>query len=305
MIIQMLQYLIFFSSLSALLLGARLLTNSARHMAKAAGISEFVIGATVVAFGTSLPELAASLFAMHSTHTGLVVGNVIGSNIANIGLALGLSSLLYPIYVSRQISDIDVPLLLASATATLVVFIDLNVTWMEGLALIAMYLAFLHHEIKSHQESKREAGEKYDPKQFAAFFAGLAMLYIGARYLISSALSISLQLEIDESLVAFFLMAVGTSLPEIATSVLAAKRGRTEIALGNVLGSNAFNSLIILGASSFIAPVAADSSFLFATIPTMVLLSFLFGFMALNNTVTRLEGILLFLIYCMLAINII
>ncbi len=301
----MLRYLIFLTSLSALLLGARLLTNSARHMAKAAGISEFVIGATVVAFGTSLPELASSLFAMHSTHSGLVVGNVIGSNIANIGLALGLTSLLYPIYVSRQISDTDVPLLLASATATLVAFIDLQVTWPEGAALIVMYLAFIKHEIDSHRRSQAASREKINGRQIAAFFAGMMLLYFGAKYLISSTLAISLDLDLNESLVAFFLLAIGTSLPELATSIIAARSGRPEMVMGNVLGSNAFNSLIVLGSCSLIAPVAADSSFLITTIPAMILLSFLLGFMALNNTITRLEGILLFLIYLVLSINLI
>ena len=302
---EMLQFLIFVFSLSALLLGAKLLTNSARHIARVAGVSEFVIGATVVAFGTSMPELASSIFAILSGHPVLVVGNVIGSNVANIGLALGLASLLFPIYVSRQITDTDIPLLLASAIATLVVFIDLQVTWVEGIALILMYLAFINHELGQHRNSERTAREKLDLKQVAGFFLGMALLYFGAKYLVSSALAISQDMNISESLIAFFLVALGTSLPEIATSVMAARSGRYEIALGNVLGSNSFNSLIILGTSSLFATVTVESDFLFSTLPAMILLSFLLGFMSLNNTITRLEGILLFLIYCLLAINII
>jgi len=301
----MLQFLIFVFSLSALLLGAKLLTNSARHIAKVAGVSEFVIGATVVAFGTSMPELALSIFAMLSGHPGLVVGNIIGSNVANIGLALGLASLLFPIYVSRQITDTDIPLLLASAIATLVVFIDLQVTWVEGIALILMYLAFINHELGQHRNSERTAREKLDRKQVAGFFLGMVLLYLGAKYLVSSALAISQDMNISESLIAFFLVALGTSLPEIATSLMAARSGRYEIAMGNVLGSNSFNSLIILGTSSLFATVTVESDFLFSTLPAMILLSFLLGFMSLNNTITRLEGILLFLIYCLLAINII
>lgn len=302
---EMLQFLIFVFSLSALLLGAKLLTNSARHIAKVAGVSEFVIGATVVAFGTSMPELALSIFAMLSGHPGLVVGNIIGSNVANIGLALGLASLLFPIYVSRQITDTDIPLLLASAIATLVVFIDLQVTWVEGIALILMYLAFINHELGQHRNSERTAREKLDRKQVAGFFLGMVLLYLGAKYLVSSALAISQDMNISESLIAFFLVALGTSLPEIATSLMAARSGRYEIAMGNVLGSNSFNSLIILGTSSLFATVTVESDFLFSTLPAMILLSFLLGFMSLNNTITRLEGILLFLIYCLLAINII
>jgi cation:H+ antiporter len=242
---------------------------------------------------------------MLSGHPGLVVGNIIGSNVANIGLALGLASLLFPIYVSRQITDTDIPLLLASAIATLVVFIDLQVTWVEGIALILMYLAFINHELGQHRNSERTAREKLDLKQVAGFFLGMALLYFGAKYLVSSALAISQDMNISESLIAFFLVALGTSLPEIATSVMAARSGRYEIAMGNVLGSNSFNSLIILGTSSLFASVTVESDFLFSTLPAMILLSFLLGFMSLNNTITRLEGILLFLIYCLLAINII
>lgn len=299
----MIEFLIFLLSLPALYLGARFLTNGARELAKVVGISEFVIGATVVAFGTSLPELASSAIAMLSDHPEIVVGNVIGSNLANIGIALGLAGMLYPIYVSRQITDIDIPLLLASAAVNLVVFIDLNVTWIEGLILVLMYLAFLNHEISQHNNASTVAEGKLHPKHLISIVAGAALLYLGARYLISSVLIISETRNISESVVAFLLVALGTSLPEIATTVVAAKEGKGEIAVGNVLGSNAFNSLIILGSSSFLGAISVDSSFLYSTLPAMIVVSVLLGFMALNNRITRLEGTFLFLIYCALVIN--
>jgi len=301
----MLEYLIFVLSLSSLLLGAGLLTNSARHIAKIAGISEFVIGATVVAFGTSLPELASSIQAMLSGHPGIVVGNVLGSNVANIGLALGLTSVLFPVYVSRQITDIDIPFLLASAVATYVVFIDLKVSWIEGLILISMYMAFIFHEISQNHSQDRATIEKLDHKQLVAFLLGAALLHIGARYLISSALTISENLRIGESLIAFFLVAIGTSLPEIAATLMSAKSGRADIAMGNVLGSNTFNSLVVLGSSTFFGAVSDKAAFIAAALPAMILLSILLGFMSLNNRITRLEGCLLLLIYCALAVNLI
>lgn len=299
----MIEFLIFVLSLPVLYYGARLLTDGARALAKAAGVSEFVIGATVVAFGTSLPELASSAFAMISGHPGIVVGNVIGSNLANIGIALGFAGMLYPIYVSRQITDIDIPFLLASAVANLVVFVDLSVSWVEGLILVLMYLAFLNHEISMYRDSSIEAEGTFHPKQLVSIVAGALLLYFGARYLVSSALAISDTLNISESVVAFLLVAIGTSLPEIATSVVAAKEGKGEIAIGNVLGSNAFNSLIILGSSSFLGVITVDSPFLYSTLPSMILVSVLLGFMSFNNRITRLEGTLLFLIYCALVIN--
>ena len=299
----MIEFLIFVLSLPVLYYGARLLTDGARALAKAAGISEFVIGATVVAFGTSLPELASSALAMLSGHPGIVVGNVIGSNLANIGLALGFAGMLYPIYVSRQITDIDIPFLLASAAANLVVFVDLSVSWVEGVILVLMYMAFLNHEISAHRNSSAKAEGTLHPKHLLSILVGAVLLYFGARYLISSALTISEALNISESVVAFLLVALGTSLPEIATSVVAAREGKGEIAVGNVLGSNAFNSLIILGGSSFLGVIVVSSSFLYSTLPSMILVSVLLGFMSLNNRITRLEGILLFLIYCALVIN--
>jgi cation:H+ antiporter len=211
--------------------------------------------------------------------------------------------MLYPIYVSRQITDIDIPFLLASATANLVVFVDLRVTWIEGLILVLMYLAFLNHEISQHNSANSVAEGKIHPKHLIGIVAGAALLYIGARYLISSVLTISETMNISESVVAFLLVALGTSLPEIATTVVAAKEGKGEIAVGNVLGSNAFNSLIVLGSSAFLGVVAVDSSFLYSTLPSMVAVSILLGFMSLNNRITRLEGALLFLIYCALVIN--
>jgi len=301
----MLEYLIFFLSLLALFLGAKLLTDSARQIARAAGVSEFVIGATIVAFGTSLPEMASSIIAMLSGHPSIVVGNALGSNVANIGLALGLASILYPIYVSRQITDIDIPFLLASVVATFVVFIDLRITWVEGLLMIAMYLAFIYHEIFQHREPDDTTNEGFDFRYLLGFVLGLALLYIGARYLVSSTIAISDSLGLSESQIAFFFVALGTSLPEIATTVTAARGGRAEIAMGNVLGSNTFNSLIILGSSSLFGVVSVDSSFLYATLPAMTLLSILLGFMSINNSITRLEGTLLFLIYCIISLNLI
>ncbi len=299
----MLEFLIFVLSLPVLYYGAKLLTDGAQGIAKAAGISEFVIGATVVAFGTSLPELASSAFAMISGHPEIVVGNVIGSNLANIGLALGFAGMLYPIYVSRQITDIDIPFLLASAAANLVVFVDLSVSWVEGLILLLMYLAFLNHEVSAHKSSGAEAEGALHPKHLVGIIVGAILLYFGARYLVSSALDISVSLSISEPVIAFLFVAIGTSLPEIATSVVAAKDGKGEIAVGNVMGSNAFNSLIILGSSSFLGVVTVGSSFLYSTLPSMIVVSVLLGFMSLNNRITRLEGSLLFLIYCALVIN--
>lgn len=297
----MMAYIMLLLSIPALYLGARLVTEGARHMARVASVPEFVIGSTIVAMGTSLPELASSLTAMASGHPGIVAGNVLGSNIANIGLALGLAGMLYPIYVCRRITDTDIPMLLASAIATLVVFMDMDVGRIEGSILILMYLAFIHHEVSGRQGSDGTEREAPSPRPILGFLLGLLLLYLGARYLISSALEISESLGVSEPVIAFFLVALGTSLPEVATSIVAARDGRDEIAVGNLIGSNVFNSLVVLGTCSFLGSIASDGSFLLFALPAMLAMSILLGFVSLNNTITRLEGALLFLLYTALA----
>ena len=301
----LIEILILGLSLVALYYGAKFVTEGAAYVARVLGISEFVIGATIVAFGTSLPELASSILAMltDAGYPGIVVGNVAGSNIANIGLALGISGILYNLYIDRKIIETDVPFLIASTLAFFAAFIDLMVTWLEGVILILMYLAFIHHEVSEQSKTKVPAREIFDQKYLFIFIGGLILLYLGAKYLISSILEVSVLFGISEAVVAFVLVSIGTSLPEIVTSVVAAKEGRGDIAMGNVVGSNTFNSLIVLGASALIGTVAVDASFLNAALFSMVLISLLLGFMLIDNRISRFEGVLLFLIYMVIILN--
>jgi cation:H+ antiporter len=299
-----LNFLIFAVSLVALYYGARYMTDAAVRIAKSVGVSDFIIGATIVSFGTTLPEVSSSVLAMLEGHPGIVAGNVLGSNIANIGLALGISACLYPIYVGREITDIDVPFFLAASILAAVSLADQRVLFYEGLIMIALYLAFVYSQIP-HSGRERKPEGSLGPKYLLYLVLGAALLYLGARYLVSSLLEISSILGLSEAVVSFLLLAVGTSLPEISTSVVSVRSGRGEIAVGNILGANAINSLVVLGISSLMGAVAADASFLLIALPAMVLLSILFGFMAFNNRVTRLEGLVLISIYLVTAMNIV
>jgi cation:H+ antiporter len=297
-------FLIFAASLVALYYGAKYLTDAAVHMAERAGVSDFIIGATIVSFGTTLPEISSSVLAMLEGHPGIVVGNVLGSNIANLGLALGISAVIYPIYVGRAITDIDVPFFLASAILATVSLADQSAGWTEGLVMILMYLAFVYSQIPRNGQKRKSEG-RLGIKHLVYFVLGAALLYLGARYLVSSLLEISVMLGLGEAVISFLLLAVGTSLPEISTSVISARAGRGEIAVGNVLGANAINSLVVLGISSLMGTVTAGASFLMIALPAMVLLSLLFGFMSLNNRVTRLEGVVLISVYLVTVLNIV
>ncbi len=295
----MLEFLTFAVSLVALYYGAKAITDSAVHFAKVLGISEFVIGATVVAFGTALPEFSTSIVAMmvDGGAPEIAAGNVLGSILANTGLALGAAAALYGIYIDRKILETDLSFLLASMLAIYVVFLDYRITWIEGLLLIAIYLSFLRHEISEHRKGEAKGGEKFNPRQLGIFFAGILLLAIGANYMIEAILSISSTLGIPEGVVAVLLLAVGTSLPEISTAIVAAKSGRGDIAMGDIMGANAFNALIILGAASLVGDVAASEAFVSVTLPVVVLISLLLGFMVLGNRITRFEGSMLVAIY--------
>lgn len=295
----MLEFLTFAVSLVALYYGAKAITESAVHFAKVLGISEFVIGATVVAFGTALPEFSTSLVAMAADGGSpeIAAGNVLGSILANTGLALGAAAAFYGIYIDRKILETDLSFLLASMLAVYIVFLDYRITWMEGLLLIAIYLAFLRHEIYEHRKGEAKGSEKFNPRQLGLFFAGILLLATGANYMIEAIRSISSTLGIPEGVVAVLLLAIGTSLPEISTAIVAAKNGRGDIAMGDIMGANAFNALIILGASSLVGDVAASEAFVSVTLPVVVLISLLLGFMVLGNRITRFEGSMLLAIY--------
>ena len=295
----MLEFLIFAGSLVALYYGAKAITESAVHFAKVLGISEFVIGATVVAFGTALPELSTSLAAMafEGGRPEIAAGNVLGSILANTGLALGAAAALYGIYIDRKILETDLSFLLASVLALYIVFLDYRITWIEGIFLIAIYLAFIHHEVSEHRKNDLKGTEELRPKMIALFIGGVVILSVGARYMIEAIRDIAATLGISEAVVAVILLAVGTSLPEISTAIVAAKNGRGDIAMGDIIGANAFNALIILGASSLVGDVAVSEPFVSVTLPVVVLMSLLLGFMVLGNKITRFEGSMLLSLY--------
>jgi len=302
----LLEFLTFAVSLVALYWGAKSITDSAVHFAKVLGVSEFVIGATVVAFGTALPEFSTSLVAMlvDGGRPEIAAGNVVGSILANTGLALGVAAMFYGIYIDRKILETDLSFLLAAMLAVYVVFLDFKITWIEGIFLIAIYLSFIRHEIGEHQKSESKGSEKFRPRYLGIFLAGVVMLSVGANYMIEAIRTISATLGLSEAVVAVILLAVGTSLPEISTAIVAAKNGRGDIAMGDVLGANAFNALIILGASSLVQDVAVNEAFVSVTIPVVVLISLLVGFMVLGNRITRFEGSMLVAIYFLQIITI-
>lgn len=237
--------------------GAEMLVRGASRLALSAGISPLVIGLTVVAFGTSSPELAVSVGASLSGQADVALGNVIGSNIFNVLLILGLSATITPLIVAHQLVRIDVPIMIATSILTLILALDGRVGQLDGLLLLASgatYTLFLIRQSRLAVPANGEMPVESNQGNWVAnalfIVGGLALLVLGARWLVDAAVTTATLLGLSELVIGLTIVAAGTSLPEVATSVLASLRGERDIAVGNVVGSNIFNVLLVLGAGS-------------------------------------------------------
>jgi cation:H+ antiporter len=256
-----------------LIAGAEALVRGASRLAAAAGISPLVIGLTVVAFGTSSPELAVSIKSALAGQASLAVGNVVGSNIFNVLFILGVSGVITPLAVSQQLVRLDVPLMIGLSILVLVLALDGGLGRADGLLLfigLVAYVCFLIYQSRRESASVKAeyAGEwnaRRRPRESLAqnivlAAAGLVLLVLGARWLVEAAVSMARYLGISELVVGLTIVAAGTSLPEVVTSIIAAIRGERDIAVGNVIGSNIFNLMGVLGLAGIVAPRGIEVS---------------------------------------------
>ncbi|MCU0903929.1 MAG: sodium:calcium antiporter [Tabrizicola sp.] len=257
-------YLIFFVGLVILVAGGELLVRGASSIARAFHLSPLLIGLTIVGFGTSAPELIVSVQAALANQPGIAIGNVIGSNIGNILLILGISALIAPLIIPGRKLWRDLGFMLLATATIWVMLLDGQVTRVDGLILFAGLIVFLVTAFVAGQghppeEEHASSGPNWMP--WAMTGAGLVALVIGARFLVDSATTIARDFGISEAVIGLTIVAVGTSLPELATSVIAAFRKHTEISVGNIVGSNIFNIFGILGITALIAPIPAEVRF--------------------------------------------
>ena len=255
---------LFVAGIVLLIVGADLLVRGASRLARAAGVSPLVVGLTVVAFGTSAPEMAVSVKAAVTGQADIAYGNVVGSNIFNVLFILGLSALVAPLLVDRQLMRRDVPIMIGTSLILLALAFDGRIGRLDGALLFAGIVAYtVYSVVKSRKEAaaRREASPEEKPGPTGSplvnvllILGGLAMLVLGARWLVGGAVEFARTLGVSELVIGLTIVAAGTSLPEVATSVLAAFRGQREIAVGNVVGSNVFNILAVLGLSGLVAP---------------------------------------------------
>ena len=249
--------------LALLVVAAHLLVRGAAALALRLGLSPLVVGLTVVAFGTSAPELVVSVQAALAGAGGIAVGNVVGSNVANVGLILGLAALVRPVVADRSVFRRDLPVLLAATALGVAFLLDRAVTRAEGAGLVLGLVAYLAWSVGAARRDRTAAelpvgqGSGSAWRDLAAVAAGLAGLVFGADLLVDGATALARAFGVSDAVIGLTVVAVGTSLPELATSVVAALRGESEIAVGNVIGSNLFNVLGILGLAAAVRPLGA------------------------------------------------
>lgn len=278
----------FLLGLIVLLVGAEALVRGASKLALDLGISPLVVGLTVVAFGTSAPELVVSVHAALTGASDIALGNVVGSNICNILLILGVSSLIRPLHVAPQLIRLDVPIMIALSLLLLLMSLDGSVSEIEGSFLVLLLIGYTSFSVmKSKQENvvvretieqelKSHVAAGSVGRQFILVALGLGMLILGGHWLVDAAIAIAKAYQVSDLVIALTVVAVGTSFPELATSVIASIKGERDIAIGNIIGSNIFNILAVLGTAAAVSstgvPVApAALSF---DLPVMVVVAF-------------------------------
>jgi len=300
--------IMFLAGLAMLLVGADVLVRGASRLSLSLGIAPLVVGLTVVAFGTSAPELAVSIKGALTGQTDIALGNVVGSNIFNILFILGLSALLAPLVVDRQLIRQEVPIVIGISALVGWMALDSRVSMADGAVLVAILVAYTL--LLFWQGMKAPPDQPKDelltipsgpmsrlPVQLACILVGLVMLVVGSQWLVGAASTLATMLGISDLVIGLTIVSAGTSLPEVATSVVAALRGEREIAVGNILGSCVFNLLAVLGISAMISGVGLQvpASLLAFDLPVMIAVSVAcLPVLFTGHLIARWEGALFF-----------
>ena len=292
--------------------------EGAASTAKHLGMPSLLIGILIVGFGTSAPEMVVSAIAAMEGNPGLALGNAIGSNIVNVALILGVTALISPIVVNSNIVKKEMPLLLGIVLISGYLLLDNTLTFIEGIALLLGFFALVAWSIISALKSKNDALEteiedeliEHEMSLKAGIFwlvLGLVLLIGSSRLLVWGAVGVAHEFGVSDLIIGLTIVALGTSLPELAASVIAARKGEHDIAIGNVVGSNMFNILAVIGIATVIAPMnnipleVLQRDWIVMLVLTLALLLMSYGFKAKNGVINRIEGTIL--IVCYIAYN--
>lgn len=303
-------------SIVVLTVGAEFLVRGSSRLAIAMGISPLVVGLTVVAYGTSAPELVVSVQASLAGQPDVAVGNVVGSNIFNVLLILGLSAMIVPLRVSQQLIRVDVPLMVCLSILVVVLALDGSIGRLDGLLLVVGLVSYSLLAIVSSRREQAGIQAQYEAEfgigkkvkgrgkvvvNLLLVAAGLGLLVLGSQWFVDSAIVIARRLGVSELVIGLTIVAVGTSMPELATSIMAAIRGERDIAVGNVVGSNIFNILGVLGISSIFSAdrVRVSEAALQLDIPVMVAVAVAcLPVFCVGHSISRWNGVMFFAYYC-------
>lgn len=305
-----LEFLLLIIGFVLLIKGADFLVNGASAIADKFGIPQIVIGLTIVSFGTSAPELFVNVLASIKGSSEITIGNVVGSNIANILLILGIAGIIYPIHTKQNTVWREIPFALLSSFVLLVIANDIffsstsanQISIGDGIILLLFFLVFMSYVfaiMKNGDDQKIEIKSMPFTKAIIFILVGMTGLFLGGKLIVDSAIEIARLFSLSEAVIGFTLVAIGTSLPELATSAVAAFRKNSDIAIGNVVGSNIFNIFLVLGISSVINPITFDANLnidlIFMTAVSLLL--FFFMFTGKRRVIDRWEGVLFVLLY--------
>ena len=292
----------------ALFLGAELLVRGGASLALKLGLTPLVVGLTVVAYGTSTPELLVSLKAAFAGNSDIAIGNVVGSNIFNIAVILGLSAAVFPISTHLQVLKWDAPVVLLVTLLVPLTFLDAKVSQAEGGVLLFFAVAYTWWAVRM---ARRDEAKGHEPHvdipeirkkgsiftDFLKIAAGMGVLMLGSRLLVDNAVIIAKSLDVSDTVIGLTIIAAGTSMPELATSMVAAIRGQSDIALGNVLGSSLFNLLFVLGGAAVVFPVGTGGLQPFDLYMLIGVTALMLPMLATGKRLNRAEGLLLFATY--------
>lgn len=278
-----------------LIFGGDLLVRSAVSFAEKFGVSSFLIGVTVVSFGTSIPELMVSIQAAMDQAADIAIGNVLGSNIANIALVLGVSVVIRPLSVTTNTYKLSWWVMLISSLLFILFLLDNVITKMEGLLLIAGLFFFIIFSIKRNIPNEESITSKINIQTGILFFVlGAIGLYFGSELFVESAISIASFFNVPKFVIGITVVALGTSLPELVTSIVALMKGQNNISLGNLIGSNIFNVFAVLGITSLIQELGTSSILLFLDFGVMLAVILVFGYqLFIRKKISRTAGFIL------------
>ena len=289
-----------------LMKGADWFVDGASKIADKFGIPHLIIGLTIVAFGTSAPEAAVSISAALKGHVDLAISNVLGSNIMNVLLILGLASLIYPLAVKKSTLKFDIPFVFVISVLMLIFgMMDGKIGRIDGAIFWVLLIGYVIYMIKMAKQGKEEPGEDFEAagendkmwKLLLLILVGGAMIVLGSDITVDAASAIAMALGMSERLVGLTIVAFGTSLPELVTSCVAAKKKETDIAVGNIVGSNLFNILFVLGTTAVINPVAYVSAFIFDNIMAIAVVAILWLVAIKDKKVKRSGGAIMLVVY--------